>query len=79
MLIAHDGDLVSVWPVLVGQLDANIVVVADLVDGCSLSADDVRVILGIDLHGHLEASQLLGVCVCVSVCVSVCVVIKKSE
>ena len=48
MLVSHDGDLIRLGAVFVGQLNADPVVVPYLVDGGSLAADDVRVVLWVD-------------------------------
>ena len=60
MFVAHHCDLISVGAVLVWQLDADIVVVTDTVDGGPLAANDVGVVFGLHMHHHGEATQLLG-------------------
>ena len=59
MLISHDGDITGIGTVLVRQLDAYAMVVPNLIDGRSLTANDVGVILGLHTEGHGEATQLL--------------------
>lgn len=69
MFVASDGDLMRVWPLLVWQLDANAVVIADLVDGGSLPTDDVGMVLGLNCQRYGETTQLLYIYVlCVCVC-----------
>lgn len=56
VFVAHDHDFIGIGAVFVGKLDANVVVIADFVDGGTFTANDVWVVLRINTEGHLEAS-----------------------
>ena len=59
MLIPHDHNFISISTIFVRKLDADVMVITDFVDGGSFAANDVGMELGININGHLVASQLL--------------------
>ena len=56
VLIARDYDLLRA---LVGELDVDVELFADLGHHGAASTDDLRVVLGVHVYGDLETLQLL--------------------
>lgn len=55
MLITCDADVVDIRAIFVGKLDLYVVIVTDFVDGGSFLANDVRMVLGVNLENDREA------------------------
>lgn len=59
MLVTCDSDVFSIGAILVGQLDLDVMVISDLVDGGPFLSDDVRVVPRLNLEGDGEAAKSL--------------------